>query len=45
MGFKKWIKQKRLRKKRKSDIGRKKGENIGYKIKRDKKGKKINLKR
>jgi len=45
MGFKKWIKQKKLRKKRKSDIGRKKGEHISYKMKRDKKGNIINLKR
>jgi len=41
MGFRKWIKQKRLRKKRSSNIGRKKGENKSYKIKRDKEGKKL----
>tara|TARA_Y100000310_G_scaffold187381_1_gene187418 strand:+ start:4538 stop:4669 length:132 start_codon:yes stop_codon:yes gene_type:complete len=41
MGFYKWIKQKRLRKKRKAKIGRKKGENKSYKIKKDKEGKNI----
>jgi hypothetical protein len=45
MGFRKWIKQKRIRKRRKSDIGRKRGENISYKIKKDKKGNIINIKR
>ena len=41
MGFYKWIKQKRLRKKRNSKIGRKKGEKRSYKIKKDKDGKNI----
>jgi len=41
MVFRKWIKQKKLRKKRKSIIGRKKGENRSYKIKTDKDGKNV----
>jgi hypothetical protein len=45
MGFQKWIKQKKKRKKRKSTIARKKGEkDISYKSKRDKEGNRINIK-
>ena len=46
MGFHKWIKQKRLRKKRKADLGRKKGKRSeSYKIKRNKDGVKIDKKK
>ena len=41
MGFYKWIKQKRLRKRRRSKFGRKKGEKQSYKTKKDKDGKNI----
>jgi hypothetical protein len=45
MGFYKWIKQKKKRKRRRSKIARKRGErDLSYKAKKNKDGERINIK-